>query len=597
MGEETFSDMSVADILNRDFVAVKVDREERPDIDSIYMRAVVAMTRAGGWPLSVFLTPDKEPFFGGTYFPPEDRWGRPGFRKILRTVSEKWNNDSIGLRRFGEDIVVKLKSATELETKGLVGEKALSAARHSLEDYYDRENGGFGTAPKFPQADILCFLLREWERTGDSESLEMAGNTLKQIIRGGIFDHIGGGVHRYSTDSVWLTPHFEKMLYDQAILSSALLNAFQATGDFEFASSAKRIFEYVLRDMTDDRGPFYSAEDADSPDPAAPSRKKEGAFYLFSGEDISGILNRDEKRVFSEYFRIDKKILHAVKGYDPEDKSISNVLNKLYSARALKTRPQLDDKVLVDWNGLMISSLSRGGRVLKQKSYIEAARRAADFILMNMRREDGRLFRRYRDSSAGMEGTLNDHAFFVMGLIDLYETTLEERYIQEASVLADRMEEFFLDRKKGGFFFTAHDSEELVLREKKIQDNVVPSGNSVAVMSFLKLSDILSEEEKRSVAEKTLVAFSGEMDEMPTAYLYMLGALYRQNAIVKRITITGQKTDKMIEEMLEVIYEKYLPNKSITFSPGDKVEAHLCEKGVCGPPIKNAGELRSVLAQ
>ena len=597
MKEESFSDPALAEQLNRDFVSIKVDREERPDIDNIYMRAVVFMKKAGGWPLSVFLTPDKEPFYGGTYFPPDDRWGRPGFRKILSIIAEKWKNDRTGLKRYGQGIVSHLKESTEVKVQGMAGLEVIREARRSLSSYFDENYGGFGSAPKFPQTDILCFLLREWKREGEERSLKMVERTLEQIIRGGIFDHVEGGVHRYSTDNKWLVPHFEKMLYDQAVLSNALMEAHQATGKPEYGIFARRILEYVMRDMTDPKGGFYSAEDADSPDPNEPSRRKEGAFYMWTAEEVSGLLNRDEKRVFSEYFRIEKNLIHASRGYDPGEKGVSAVLEKLYRARSRRHRPHLDDKVLVEWNGLMISSLCKGGRVLTRKRYISAARKAADFILREMRGASGRLYRRYRDSSSDMDANLNDYAFFIQALIDLYETTFERRYLEEASSLAEDMQEYFLDREAGGFFFTAKDSEKLIFREKKIQDNVVPAGNSVAVMDMLRLSEIKCDTGIRRIAGKTLAAFAGEMHDVPTAYLYMLGALYRYIEPGIKISITGPEGSSETEDMLDAVYETYLPDKTLVFRAGKDTAAYICGKGVCEPPVKDAKELRKALVE
>jgi uncharacterized protein YyaL (SSP411 family) len=475
MEEESFENEAIAEILNAHFVSIKVDREERPDVDHYYMQAVQAMTGQGGWPLNIFLTPDLKPFFGGTYFPPEDKWGHPGFLRVLKVLSEKWQSEQTQMVQSAREMAEALKPSTStLGPHSALDENTLHAAFRQLATQFEARFGGFDRAPKFPRAHTLSFLLRYWHRFGNhveaihESPLRMVEHTLQEIAKGGIYDHLGGGIHRYSTDMHWLVPHFEKMLYDQAIAARAYLEAFQVTQKKPYAEIARDIFRYVLRDLTDKTGTFYSAEDADSLD-AETHKKTEGAFYVWKAEDIEKVLGKETADIFDFMMGVEvqgnvdedphgefrgKNILYrartleeAALQFSKDKKEIESIFEngkkKLMTARQQRTRPHLDDKILTDWNGLMISALSYGARVLNDPTFSQAATKAADFILKTLRQEDGRLFHRYRDGEAAIEGFLNDYAFLIVGLCDLYEATFQARFLHEAKQLVSRMMALF----------------------------------------------------------------------------------------------------------------------------------------------------------
>ncbi|MFH1997067.1 MAG: thioredoxin domain-containing protein, partial [Candidatus Omnitrophota bacterium] len=447
MEDESFSNPEVARVINKYYIPIKVDREERPDIDTIYMDAVSAMTGSGGWPLTVFLTPDLKPFYGGTYFPPEDRWGRPGLVKVLTHIADTWSKRREEILASAESITNTLyRQANAAGIGGLPGEKTLARAFEQLSGNFDTANGGFGDKPKFPNAHTLSFLLRCWKRSNDTTALGMVEKTLREIAAGGIRDHLGGGFHRYSTDEKWRLPHFEKMLYDQALLARAYLEAYQATGNQEYADVAREIFEYLLRDMRHTAGAFYSAEDADSPDPDDPSSILEGSFYLWRSAQIQEIIGNDAPVVYY-YFGVQVEgnlpagsnnefrgrnifyLAHSVKETADRFKKtedeirmiIRNAKERLLAARSKRPRPHVDDKILVSWNGLIISSLAFGSRVLDEPRYRTAAAEAAEFILKNMTDSDGKLLRSFRDGRAGIPAMAEDYANYIYGLIDLYE--------------------------------------------------------------------------------------------------------------------------------------------------------------------------------
>lgn len=441
MEEESFANTETAKIMNDHFVSIKVDREERPDVDNIYMQVVMSMTGSGGWPMTVILTPDLKPFFGGTYFPPEDRWGSPGLKTILNTIAQKWNTERAQILESSESITraVRAEAQAKAAMSHALDEKTLEKAYQQFHSQFDSRFGGFGGAPKFPRTHTLSFLLRYWKRTTDGKALEMVEKTLQEMAKGGMYDHLGGGFHRYSTDGQWRVPHFEKMLYDQAILSKSYLEAYQATGKEEYARMARDIFEYVLRDMSGPNGAFYSAEDADSaPDPSQPKRKSEGAFYIWSYDEVVNAPGKEKAELFNYYYGVkpkgnalhdlhgefkEKNILYlahslgeTAKRFGKNVEETEAVLKEseqiLFNIRSNRLRPHLDDKVLTDWNGLMISSLAFGSRVLNEPRYAEAAQKAADFLLEKMKLKDGRLMHRYRDGEVAITGFIEDYAFF-----------------------------------------------------------------------------------------------------------------------------------------------------------------------------------------
>jgi uncharacterized protein YyaL (SSP411 family) len=658
MEEESFSNPEIAAILNKHFVSIKVDREERPDIDNVHMSIVVGMTGSGGWPLTVILTPDRKPFYGGTYFPPEEKWGKPGLKSLLTTLSDTWKNQKSEILHSG-DILVE---AVQLQTKNK-GEKPFPLNQDTLKDAYnkflgnfDSQYGGFGYDTKFPSGHSLSFLLRYWKRSNEPKAFEMVEKTLTSIAAGGIHDHIGGGFHRYSTDARWLVPHFEKMLYDQAILSRAYLEAYQATHKEEYAAIARDIFEYVLRDMTSPEGGFYSAEDADSAyDAKYPSKKKEGVFYLWSKDEIISLLGKEQGDIFCYYFGVEKNgnasfepsgesrgenilfVAHSlqdtaahfnkmsfIKQYQSASLTeirgiIKDSKAKLFAVRAKRPRPHLDDKVLADWNGLMISSLAFGSRVLNEPRYAQAAEKSARFIIKHLVRQDGRLLHRYRDGESAITGMIDDYAFFIHGLIDLYEATFNPEYLREAKRLTDDMLKNFWDEKEGGFFFTSQDAEKLLLRQKEIYDGAIPSGNSIAALDLIRLSRLFAEKKFDTKAELLLKVFSPNISSNPDGYSQTLIALDFALGPSREIVIAGAEQHDKTDKMIGIIYRYFIPNKVVVFRPASgkeaqeiillspflkdniairgKTTAYVCVKYACQLPANSVEQLKNNLKE
>lgn len=601
MEEESFSNPEIAEVMNKHFVSIKVDREERPDIDNLYMNVVLAMTGSGGWPLTVFLTPDKKPFYGGTYFPPEDRWGRAGLKTVLNSIANAWKNQRGEILRSGESLTQAIQQQVVTSSKKIfpLDKETLKKSYAQFLQRFDSTYGGFGSAPKFPMGHSLSFLLRYWKRSNESKSLEMVEKTLTSMSRGGMYDHIGGGFHRYSTDSQWRIPHFEKMLYDQAILAKAYLEAYQATRKEEYAQIAREIFEYVLRDMTHLEGGFYSAEDADSPSADNHKEKKEGAFYLWSKDEIESILGKEQSQLFSYYFGVKdggnapqdpfgefkgKNILyqahsleetakHFKKPVIEVKKLIETAKQKLFNSRSKRPRPHLDDKILVDWNGLMISAFAFGSRVLNEPGYAQAAEKSAQFILKNLFDKQERLLHRYREGESAIAGMIEDYAFFIYGLHDLYEATFNPDYLREAKQLSYDMLRLFWDETNAGFFFTSGDAEKLLTRSKEIYDGAIPSGNSVAALDLIRLARLTMEKEFEEKAESLFKTFSSEISQMSNAYPQMLIAFDFALGPSKEIVIAGEKETRETTQMISNIYQKFIPNKVVAFRPTLEKEA------------------------
>ncbi|MBI3991063.1 MAG: thioredoxin domain-containing protein [Candidatus Omnitrophica bacterium] len=659
MEEESFSDSGIAEIMNKHFVSIKVDREERPDIDNIYMNAAVALTGSGGWPLNLFLTHGLKPFYAGTYFPPEDKWGATGFKTVLLSIADAWENRKDEVARSSESLAEALQQqvasgkSKRILSASVENEDTLKNAYVQLAQNFDSRFGGFGNAPKFPSGHTLSFLLRHWKRHNDAVSLRMVEKTLSSIFHGGINDHIGGGFHRYSTDAEWRVPHFEKMLYDQAIISRTFLEAYQATGKEEFALEAKNIFEYVLRDMADKEGGFYSAEDADSPEPqnikekssegkSAPG-KKEGAFYAWRKDDVLKILGKETGEIFCYYFGIEEKgnvrqdplgefrgknILcvahntdetanHFKKTVKDIEDTIISAKNKVYAARAKRARPHLDDKILVDWNGLMISGLAVGSRVLNEPRYASAAEKSAKFILERLKNKDGRLLHRYRGGESSIPAMIDDYAFFIQGLLDLYEATFKPDYLREAALLAEEMLNFFWDESNGGFFFTAKDAEKMFIRRKEIYDGAIPSGNSVAAIVLLKLGRFTMNNKFEDKAEALFKTFSGDISQAPGAFPQMLIALDFALGPTKEIVITGEENAQDTNLMINRIYKYFIPDKIVIFRPSSeekakditsivpflkglipiegKSTAYICENYACNLPVNSIEKMEEIL--
>ena len=517
MERESFEVESTAALLNQWLVPVKIDREERPDIDRIYMNYVQAATGGGGWPMSVWLTPDLHPFVGGTYFPPDNRYGRPGFPDILRRVAQAWRDDRAKIVESSSSVMEELRrqSAVTADGPDHIPASVMESAFQQFRRTYDSKLGGFGGPPKFPRPSVHNFLLRYWKRTGDDEALDMVAETLIAMEKGGMNDQLGGGFHRYSVDEYWFVPHFEKMLYDQAQLIGSYLEAFQITGNATMALAARRTIDYVLREMTAPEGAFWSAEDADSVvDPADPHHKSEGWFYIWSWAEVVELLGEQKARWFAYRYGMEpngnvvndphheftgRNILFQAHGLeetahhfdrDPDEvmRAIAEAQQQLFQARGKRVRPGLDDKILTAWNGLMISAIARAAAILDDRAYADAAARAAAFLLATMRSPEGGLLRRYRDGEAAIGAMLDDYAFLVQGLIDLYEATFEFRYLKQAIALTDEQRARFEDREGGGFYASAQADAAKLNRIKDDYDGAEPSGNSVTLLNLLRLT-------------------------------------------------------------------------------------------------------------
>jgi uncharacterized protein YyaL (SSP411 family) len=588
MERESFEDAEVARLLNVSFVSIKVDREERPDLDQIYMSAVQLMTGQGGWPMSVFLTPDLKPFYGGTYFPPDDRYGRPSFKRVVSAVADAWRTQREEIVRSSNQITEHLNALSRTQTDGgELGPDLIRKAVVALGHSFDPTFGGFGSAPKFPQATELRLLLRAWKRFEDEDALQMARFTLDRMAMGGMNDQLGGGFHRYSTDERWLVPHFEKMLYDNALLSLTFLEAYQATGELLFREVVEETLSYVEREMTSPEGAFYSSQDADS-------EGEEGRFFVWSAAQIEDALGSEAADVFGDAYGVSadgnwegRNILHRTKTYSQqaalrhlEVGTLRRLLDegrrKLLEVRSRRVRPMRDEKVLTAWNALMIDSLAHASMVLRQPAYAQAAARAADFILKRMRSPQGRLWRSW---SAGVEPKINayldDYAFFVNSLVSLYEATFQTRWIEEAVQLARAMVDQFWDGDEGGFFYTSRDHEALISRTRDSHDGSVPSGNSVAALALLRLSKLTDQRDLQDRAEKTLRHFKGLMERTPQAAAQMLIGMDFYLGPVLEFAVVGDDGSAELPEVLNAIRSEFLPNKVVALKPSNEDQLRL----------------------
>jgi len=536
MAHESFEDEEVASALNKSFVSIKVDREERPDVDMVYMAACQAITLKGGWPLSVFMTPEGKPFFAGTYFPKTGRMGMVGFLDLANQIAAAWQNNRGTLLEASEKITRGIQSRPSKGSITELGLDTLKKGCDQLAQAFDHKWGGFGSAPKFPTPHNLTFLLRWHKRSGEANALHMVEKTLDGMRAGGIFDHIGYGFSRYSVDERWLVPHFEKMLYDQAMLAMAYTEAYQSTGEARHGKVVDEILTYVLRDMTSSEGGFYTAEDADS-------EGKEGLFYVWTPREIEDQLGKDLAELFCRYYDVGahgnfedgRSILHARISLDKfaerqkmEVAELEKILEegreKLFLARERRIHPLKDDKVLTSWNGLMVAAMAKAYQALEDHVYVDAAQRAAGFILNNLKKEN-RLFRRYRDGEVAHPGYLDDYANFVWGLIELYEATFEPIYLEEAMSLNSAMIDLFWDKTHGGFFYSGRDNEVLIKQSKEIYDGAIPSSNSVATLNLARLSRITGEVNLASKAEEVAGTFAKRIKAYPSAYTQFLVAL------------------------------------------------------------------------
>ncbi len=586
MAHESFEDQEVAKLINDAFVPIKVDREERPDIDQIYMTACQMMTGRGGWPLTIIMTPDKKPFFAATYIPKVGRFGSSGLLELIPRIRDLWTNDRNRLLDSAEKISLNLNQLRTPESGTALDESALTNAYEGLCQLFDIQNGGFGSAPKFPTPHNLLFLLRYWKRTGDANALDMVETTLQAMRMGGVYDHVGFGFHRYSTDARWFAPHFEKMLYDQALLAMAYSEAYQATHKVEYAATAREILAYVQRDMTSEAGGFYSAEDADS-------EGVEGKFYLWSVAELKSLLDKDEFSLLLKLFDIQEggnfeierglnilalrsSLEDAASVYGMPEKEvrerIEKIRTKLFAAREKRVHPYKDDKILTDWNGLMIAALAKAAQALGlalsdqdnqgDQDYSLAARRAADFILAKMRRPDGRLLHRYRDGP-GIEANLDDYSFMIWGLIELYEAVFDTKYLQAALDLNKIMIDHFWDNESGGFYFTPDDGERLLVRRKEIYDGAVPSGNSVAMSNLLRLSRLTGNHQYEELADKIGQTFSVQVSRQPAAYAMLMATLDFGIGPAYEVVVVGDPDAQDTVDMLKALRSRFMPSKVV----------------------------------
>ena len=618
MEHESFEDEKIAALMNENFINIKVDMEERPDVDQIYMNFVQLTTGRGGWPMNVFLTPDKRPFFGGTYFPPASRYNMPSWPQILTSIADAYANRREELETSANEIVGELRRLTiaEMSTESL-STGLLDTAFTSYSRTFDAVNGGFGGAPKFPPAMSLEFLLRYHHRTGNDMALQMVRYTCEKMARGGIYDQIGGGFHRYSVDSIWLVPHFEKMLYDNAQLVRVYLHLYQVTGEESFKRTAEETLDYVLREMTDPSGGFYSSQDADS-------EGVEGKFFVWRPDEIKEILGDEHAAVLNAYFDVtvhgnfeETNILNIKRdlenvaselGLSEEQfrQIVDQGKQKLFEEREHRVKPHRDEKVLTAWNGLMLSAFADAAAILGEERYFEAARRNADFLLSELQ-SDGRILRTWKEGTAKLNGYIEDYANLADGLLRLFEVSGEINYFREARRLADHMIAEFWDDESGGFYFTSNDHEELIVRNKDYYDNATPSGNSVAADVFLKLARISGDDRYERFGVSVLKMAAGKIRQYPQGFGRALSALEFYLSEKKEIVIIGSKDDGITKR----VFERYLPNAVIVISnepsesdlpllqnrgPVDgKPAAYVCENYVCARPVTTPEELLSLV--
>lgn len=578
MEKESFEDEAVASLMNDKFVSIKVDREERADIDGIYMTVCQMLTGSGGWPMTIIMTPDKKPFFAGTYFPKKNRYGMIGMLELIPQISDFWKSHRSDVLKSSEDIVNELQKVHTSDRPVQLGETIFEKAYTSFERRFDKEYGGFNTAPKFPSPHNLSFLLRYWKRTKEPHALEMVEKTLIEMRKGGIYDQIGFGLHRYSTDSKWLVPHFEKMLYDQALLAIALIEAYQATGKEIYRKITEEILSYVLRDMLSPEGGFYSAEDADS-------EGEEGKFYMWTQNEIRSILNKEDANNLIGIFNVEyegnlpgvhKNEIRGLHLSITSDELSTEFLEeietsriKLFNYRENRIHPYKDDKILTDWNSLMISALAKASQVFTNSDYISAAEKTASFILENMISDSGHLLHRYRDKEAAVTATLDDYSFFIAALIDLYEATFKTYYLIKAIEFTDFLINYFWDEKGGGFFFTGTGGEELLLRQKELYDGAVPSGNSIAILNLIKLGRFTSNSRYEELAQQLIKCFSRLINENPASFTQALIGLDFAFGPSYEIVVAGAKGTQSINDILETIKKNFLPNKILILNSDD----------------------------
>jgi uncharacterized protein YyaL (SSP411 family) len=621
MERESFENEQIAALMNEWFINVKVDREERPDIDQIYMTAVQAMTGHGGWPMTVFLTPDGHPFYGGTYYPPEDRRGLPAFPRVLRAVADAYRSRRGDVIESARQITAHLRQAQALGgAPEPLHPAILDRAVQAMAPSFDPGEGGFGGAPKFPQPMILDFLLRQAARTGDARPRAMAELTLRKMAEGGIYDHLGGGFHRYSTDDAWLVPHFEKMLYDNAQLARVYLAAFQLTGDPFYRRIVDETLAYVIREMTAPTGGFYSSQDADS-------EGVEGKFYVWTLDEVRSVLGEQDARVFALVYDVTAEgnfehtnVLHVARTPDaaardlqlaPADveQALARARRRLFEAREQRAKPGRDDKVLTSWNGLMLRAFAEAAAVLGHDGYRQVAERNATFVLDTLR-PNGRLLRSWKDGRAQILGYLEDYANLTDGLIALYEATFAPRWLEAADLLAGEMIRLFWDDEVGGFYDTATDQETLILRPRDVFDNATPSGTSAAVDALLRLASLTGNADYERRAMAVLRAFVGYLQRAPSAFGRLLAALDFAIGDPVEVVLAGSPASAPAQELLAVVRRGYLPNKVVAFADPERPTSltlgktpvdgrpavYVCRRAICQAPVTDPEALSALLA-
>lgn len=635
MAHESFEDEEVAELMNRAFVSVKVDREERPDIDNIYMTVCQIILGRGGWPLSIIMTPTRKPFFAGTYIPKKSRFNQTGMLELLPKIEDIWNKQYKEVLDSADRITFTIQNMiSEPAGEEVRGEAILEEAYDELLRSFDVVHGGFDGAPKFPTPHKNSFLLRYWRRSGNPEALHMVEHTLENMARGGIFDHLGSGFHRYSTDSMWIVPHFEKMLYDQALIADAYMEAYQVTGKELYKETAESTLDYVLRDLTSPEGGFYCGEDADVDG-------QEGAYYLWTMDEIRKVLSPEETELVTKVFNLKEEgnfeeeirgkktgtnILYMTQPLGalvselkiPKEELESRAKlarEKLLEARLMRKRPSRDDKILTDWNGLMIYALAKAYQIFGEERYLKAAKKAADFILKTLYIPGKRLLHRYRDGSAGIFGTADDYAFLIHGLIELYESGFGLRYLKAALCLNKELFDHFWDPVNGGLFFTANDSESLILRKKEFADAAIPSGNSIQMLNLLRLSRITANPELEDTAYGLERAFSKFIRKIPAGYTQCLSAIDFGMGPTYEVVISGNYEASDTEHMLAELRTYFVPNKVLVFRPeGEdpeitnlatytkmqvplegKATAYVCQNYECQLPTTEINEVLKML--
>ena len=622
MKRESFENKETAEILNKNFVPIKLDREERPDIDEIYMKAVISIAGQGGWPLSVFLTPSLQPFFGGTYYPPEDRYGIPSFKTILAKMIELWETQRDEIEASAKKIATSLTEEFRI-VKGKLAVFPLDAAYATLTSQFDTLSGGFSGAPKFPTPSLLFFLIRYYSRTKKIRALDMVTKTLTKMARGGLNDQLAGGFHRYSVDRYWRIPHFEKMLYDNALLPIVYLEAWQATKNSFFSDIAKETLDWALNEMRSKQDGFFSAQDAES-------KGEEGTYYVWTKDEVTQILDQRNAEIFSNYYGVSEEgnfekssnILHIAKepqmiaselGLSETDvkQALKQSKKTMLKHRNTRTKPATDDKVLTSWNGLMISALAKAYQVLEDERYLRAAEGSADFILNNLL--DGEeLNRRWRDGEAAVDGVLEDYAFMVMGLIDLYESNFDVSRLEEALKLNQAMIDLFLDKDGSGFYSTKRGKTDIIARVKDAYNGATLSGNGVAALNLAKIGEFTSDNEMRSLSKNTILTFWDDLELNPEHYAQMLCTLDFLTGKPKEIVIAGKPGE--INNMLREIRQTLIPNKIVVYSPvnqdkltkiipmlqgksplNNDATVYVCQNYTCKRPVKNVASLKKLL--